>query len=89
MLSPLGNEPAASTLTPIPGRFLSAYALASKPQLTATTGAAGHVIITWTGSGRLQESTNLTTWSDVAGNPGSGFDVTTSGGSHKFYPIVQ
>jgi hypothetical protein len=84
-----GNAPAASTLTPIPGRYLSAYAAAARPQLTVTRGAGGTVTITWTGLGKLQESTNLTAWTDVAGNPGSGYNVNTSGAPYKFYRVAR
>jgi hypothetical protein len=85
----MGDQPAASTLQPIAAQFLSAFAPASRPELTATAGAAGMVIITWTGSGTLQESSNLITWTDVPGNPTSGYQVLASGAPAKFYRLVQ
>jgi hypothetical protein len=85
----MGDTPAASTLTPIAGTFLSAFAPAAAAQLTATVGAAGRVNITWTGTGRLQESADLNTWTDVPGNPSSGYEVVTSTAAHKFYRVAQ
>lgn len=49
------------------------------------------VTVTWTGAGVLQEATDLlnggaTAWTDVVGNPGSGY-TTTAAGPRKFYRL--
>ena len=54
--------------------------------------AGGSMTLTWTGSGRLQESSTLLpgSWTDVAGNPASGYTYTPgSGTSYKYFRIVQ
>lgn len=84
-----GTTPAAGTLQPIPGSALSSFAPVPQPQLAATLNASGQVTITWTGTGTLQESTNLTDWSNVPGNPSSGYVVTPTGGDKKFYRVVR
>jgi hypothetical protein len=60
--------------------------VALRPTMTATL-SSGNVIITWSGGGVLQESTNLGTWSDVAGaaSPYS----TPAVSAKKFYRVRQ
>jgi hypothetical protein len=38
---------------------------------------------------RCRNLPNLTTWTPVAGNPGSGYTVTPAAGSTRFYRLVQ
>jgi hypothetical protein len=86
-----GDTTPAGDLKPIPGSFLSAYhpvALAA-PKFDLPVLSNGQVTITWTGPGRLQESSDLKGWVDVAGNPASGYKVTPAAGEHKFYRLVQ
>jgi hypothetical protein len=84
-----GDNTAAGSLQPISGNVLSAYAPLPRAHLSVSEDAAGKITITWTGSGKLQESTDLKSWSDVAGNPASGFSVTPAAGEHKFYRVSQ
>ena len=86
---PPGDTTAVGSLQPIPGTFLSAYAPVPKAQLTATL-TSGQVVITWTGAGRLQDSTNLTTWNDVQGNPASGYSfIPAAGAGMRFFRIIE
>ncbi len=84
-----GDTTAAAALRPIPGSVLSAYAPATAPRFNTVTRNGNQLTISWTGSGTLQESSNLTTWTPVAGNPGSGYTVTPAAGSTRFYRLVQ
>jgi len=47
------------------------------------------VTFTWSGTGTLQESSNLADWSNVAGNPASGYQVTPAAGESKSYRLRQ
>jgi hypothetical protein len=62
-------------------------AVALVPSLTATL-SGSNVIITWSGGGVLQVSTNLGTWSDVAGatNPTSTPAIISQ---KRFYRVRQ
>ena len=84
-----GDTTPAANLTPIPGTLLSTYRSAGAPKFDSVIVSAGKVTITWTGSGTLQESTDLSNWSPVSGNPPSGFQVTPAPGEHKFYRLQQ
>ena len=86
-----GDSTPAASLQPIPGSFLSAYAPVAPAnlELNMPVFAAGTISITWSGQGMLQESTDLNTWTPVAGNPASGFSVTPTAGTHKFYRLVH
>jgi hypothetical protein len=86
-----GDSTPAASLRPIPGSFLSAYAPVAPAnlELNMPVFTAGNVSITWSGQGTLQESTDLNTWTPVAGNPASGFSVTPTAGTHKFYRLVH
>jgi len=66
-----------SSLLPLPPLF-------DKPVLSG-----GQVTITWTGTGTLSESTNLTSWAAVPGNPASPYVVSTSSAVSKFYRLQQ
>ena len=83
-----GDTNAAPTLKPIPGEFLSAYASLPAPVFGQPVVSSGNITITWSGLGKLQESTDTKTWSDVAGNPASGY-TTPATSSKKFYRLVQ
>jgi len=60
-------------------------------RLTITRGAGNQINISWTGSGVLQESSNISThpggWSNVAGVVGNSFQTTTAGGT-RFYRLA-
>ena len=80
----------AATLTPIPGSFLSAYAPAEEAHVTLEVAAdEDQIVITWDGAGRLQESVDFETWTDLEGNPASCYTVTPAPGEHRFYRVVQ
>jgi hypothetical protein len=86
-----GDNTAAGSLTPIPGSVLSAYgpAVVADLKFNAPTLAAGKVTITWTGTGTLQESTDLKVWTAVAGNPASGYSITPTAGTARFYRLMR
>jgi hypothetical protein len=63
-------------------------AIVTQPVFDPPTLAGGSVRISWTGTGRLQESTNLTSWLEVTGNPPSPVQVTPGTAPHNFYRIV-
>ena len=63
-------------------------AIVAQPVFDAPTITGGSVRIAWTGGGRLQESTNLTSWADVTGNPPTPFQVTPGTIPYKFYRII-
>jgi len=82
-----GDPTPAATLTPIPGQFLSAYA--PRPEFSPITRNGAQLTISWTGAGTLQESTDLKTWTPVAGNPPSGYNVTPAPNTAKFYRLQR
>jgi hypothetical protein len=57
-------------------------------RLTITRGAGNQINISWTGSGVLQESSNLAThpngWSNVAGVVGNSYQTTSASGNRFF-----
>jgi len=57
-------------------------------RLTIARGAGNQINISWTGSGVLQESSNLSThpngWSNVAGVVGNSYQTTSAGGNRFF-----
>jgi hypothetical protein len=83
-----GDSTPAASLNPIPADFLSAYAPVPAPKFNLPVLTAGQLTITWTGTGTLEESTDLSTWTPVSGNPGSGYQVTPTA-PHKYYRLVQ
>ena len=87
-----GDTTPAASLTPIPGELFESYAPeapADPPMFNQPTIDGGTVTFTWTGTGTLEESTNLTDWSTVAGNPTSGYQVTPVAGESKSYRLRQ
>lgn len=86
----LSTDSTASTnLPPIAAQFLSGYAPASTqaPRFQAPVLSGGQVTITWTGPGKLYQSTDLKTWTLVTGNPASPFKVTPGAASYLFYRL--
>jgi hypothetical protein len=81
-----GDQTPAGSLTPIPGAFLSTYA-PLLGTLNAPVVVGDQATLTWTGLGILQESTDLATWTDVPGNPPSGYVATVPPGSTRFYRL--
>lgn len=82
-----GDTTPATSLQPIPGTVLSSYAAARERKLNIAGPANGQVKLIWSGVGRLQESTDLQQWTDVAGNPASPYPTPTTG--RKFYRLVD
>lgn len=77
-------------LKPIPARFLSTYS--SQAQVIGVLNKplvqGNKATLTWTGAGHLQESANLSTWTDVPGDPASGYVATLAPGTTKrFYRL--
>jgi hypothetical protein len=83
------NSTPAANLKPIPAQFLSGYASAPPPSFSAPVLSAGHLTISWTGTGTLYQSTDLKTWTPVAGNPTSPFVVTPGSSPELFYRLEQ
>jgi len=86
-----GADPA--TLQPIPGQFLSTYAPASNVALGTINKpvvSGSQVTLSWTGGGILQESANMSQWTDVAGNPSSPYVTTLPPNvTKRFYRLRQ
>ena len=85
-----GDTTPADQLRPIPGQFLSVYRSASAEEALFSLPilSAGEITLNWSGTAVLQESVDLKTWTDVPGNPVSGFKVTPSSGE-RFYRLSQ
>lgn len=88
--------PTAGNLKPIPASFLATYAPAAvTPGLPGFGGLNAPVIngnqvtLSWTGSGFLQSSPDLTTWTDVAGLPASPAVLTQSSNTRLYYRLRQ
>lgn len=81
-----GDTTPAASLTPIPGSFFKSYATAVG-KFEGIELAGGQVKITWSGGGTLQESSDLVTWTDVAGSPASPYSVSPSAAQLKFYRL--
>jgi len=79
-----GDTNAAATLQPISGEYLSGY---WTPQFYPPVLSGGQLTLTWTGNGTLLESTDLATWTPVAGNPPSPYTFTPGPGPIKFYRL--
>jgi len=73
--------------------FLAFVPSAPALQFNTPTFSGGTVTISWTGTGRLQEASNLTgnpgDWSDVTGSPPNPFPVTPGTTARKFYRLVS
>jgi hypothetical protein len=83
-----GDTTAAANLRPIAGSFLSANAPVSAPRFNTVVRNAGQLTISWTGSGILQESSDLRNWAPVAGNPAGSYSVTPAPGTVRFYRLA-
>ena len=83
-----GDATPAANLSPIPGSFLMSYA-AQRLEFGPVTLTAGQVTISWTGSGTLQESIDLKTWTNVPSAPGSPYSASVSAAAVKFYRLTQ
>ena len=63
----------------------------AQAQFTSITKQGNNIVITWTGSGTLQESSSLTapaTWTPVAGNPSGTYTTPAATTGNKFYRIA-
>lgn len=79
-------------MNPIPGQYISAYApvQVQPPSFAPPLFSGGKLTLTWSGTGTLQSSPDLKTWTDVPGNPASPFVVTPSPSvPQMFYRLVQ
>ena len=84
-----GDPTLPADLKPIPAAFLSTYAPALGALIPPTV-VGNQATLTWTGLGTLQETTDLILWTDVAGNPASGYTTTlVEGTPRKFYRLRQ
>ncbi len=83
------NDPANAAVGLTAFRTAPAVQEPSEATFNAPTISGGQVTLTWTGAGTLQESANLTDWSDVSPQPGAqSYTVTPDGASPvKFYRI--
>ena len=82
------STPAAS-LTPIPGLYLSSYRPVAPPVFGVPTITGGSFSVGWVGyQAVLQQSTDLKTWTNVAGNPNP-LVVPVNSAQQQFYRLVQ
>lgn len=86
-----GDATPAANLLPIPGTFIKSYKSAAPvaPKFNTPTVSGSQFTVTWSGTGKLQQSTNLTSWSDVAGSPSGSYTTSITAGSKLFYRLVQ
>ncbi len=88
-----GDSTPAGQLTPIPGNLLKSYSNAPEPgqfntpTVVGTVLTGGYIRITWTGAGQLQQSADLKTWTNVAGNPIGSLSVPISAAQMMFYRL--
>jgi hypothetical protein len=73
------------------GLEISRYGASAPPRLTITPGpAAGQVTVSWTGSGVLQQSSNLGTsptgWANVSGASGNSYVTSATG--NRFFRVA-
>jgi hypothetical protein len=65
----------------------------TQPKFNSPALSGGMVTFTWTGTGVLQQASALTgnsnDWSDVPGNPGSGYQATVGSSGNKYYRLKQ
>ena len=78
----------AGSLKPIGAEFLSSLAPAPRARFNPPAIAGGQLVISWIGTGVLQESTDLKTWTPVAGNPSSPYQ-TAMPGTQRFYRLQE
>jgi len=79
----------AVNLSPIPARYLSAFALLP-PTFNAPVINGNQLTISWNNPATLLQSTDLKTWTPVAGSPISPFHVTVNPLTpHIFYRLQQ
>ncbi len=84
----VSNGPLASNNKVAFIEFAQLPAAAVKPSLAQPKLSGNTLTITWTGGGKLQETSDLTgPWTDVAGNPNGTASVPTST-PHKFYRVL-
>jgi len=62
----------------------------AQAQFTSITKLGDNIVITWTGSGTLQETSSLApaTWTPVAGNPSGSYTTPAATSGNKFYRIA-
>jgi hypothetical protein len=63
-------------------------AIIEQPRFDPPTLTGGNVRIAWTGSGRLQESTNLSSWSVLTNAPNP-YQVSAGTAPYKFYRVIS
>jgi hypothetical protein len=83
-----GDPTPSSSLSPIPGQYLSSYALL-RPVFNTPHYSGGQFTVSWTGLGILQQSTDLVNWSNVPGNPNPLVVTVNPSVLKTFYRIVQ
>lgn len=84
------DSTASTNLPPIQAQYLSTYApVSTQPgKFNAPVFSGGQVTLSWTGPGRLYQSTDLKNWTLVPGSPASPFPVTPSAGTaYLFYRL--
>jgi hypothetical protein len=78
----------AVDLKPIPSQYLSAYVLLPA-KFNPPVFSNGQLTISWTGQGTLYESDDLKTWTAVAGNPTSPFQVTPNPAKPRHFYLLE
>jgi hypothetical protein len=79
-----GDQTPAANLQPIPGKYLASY---QPPQFLPVVHSGGQITLTWTGVGTLLQSSDLISWTPVAGNPGSPYTFTPGTGPQLYYRV--
>jgi len=65
------------------------FVIVPRPKFNNPMVSGGQLTLTWTGTGALQESTNLVNWAVVPGNPTSPYVISTSLAASKYYRLQQ
>lgn len=69
--------------------YVTIEAAQEPPRFTSTVLSNGQLTIQWTGGGVLQQSSNLSSWTDVPGQPAGSFSVNTASTSALFFRVRQ
>ncbi len=86
-----GDTTAATSLSPIPGQYLSSFAAIPLPSFGQPVLANGVLTLPWSAyqnQATLQESADLKTWTAVVGNPNP-LVVNVKLAPKKFYRLLQ
>lgn len=69
--------------------FTTFVPAAEPPKFTGVSVANGQLTITWTGTGVLEESSNLQNWTPVSGQPAGTYTVPVAATGSRFFRLKQ